>query len=77
MNEEGLKYTATVHLKAHASHLDYALCNLRDVGQIRSMVKKAAEFFGCHIDILINNGGIAAPQWKDGLTMEDPETLNE
>jgi NAD(P)-dependent dehydrogenase (short-subunit alcohol dehydrogenase family) len=77
VNEEELHYTATVHLKAHASNLNYALCNLRDVAEIRRTVKKAADFFHGHIDVLINNGGIAAPQWKDGKTMEHPETLDE
>lgn len=77
VNEEELTYTATVHLKAHASNVDYAVCNLRDVAEVRRSVKKAADFFGGHIDVLINNGGIAAPQWKDGKTMEEPETLDE
>lgn len=61
VNEEELKHTATIHLKAHASHLDYALCNLRDVGQIRSTVKKATKFSNSHIDVLINSSRIAAP----------------
>ena len=39
-------------------------------------VRKVADFFGGHIDTLINNGGIAAPYWKDVKTMEDPETLD-
>jgi NAD(P)-dependent dehydrogenase (short-subunit alcohol dehydrogenase family) len=30
-----------------------------------------------HISILINNGGTAAPYWKDGKTMEGPETLDQ
>jgi NAD(P)-dependent dehydrogenase (short-subunit alcohol dehydrogenase family) len=61
VNEDGLKYTATVHLKANASNLGYAICNLRDVAEIHKTVHKAADFFGGHIDTLINNGGIAAP----------------
>jgi NAD(P)-dependent dehydrogenase (short-subunit alcohol dehydrogenase family) len=77
VREEELKYTATVHLKAHASNLSYSLCNLRDVAEIRKSVKKAADFFGGHIDVVINNGGVAAPQWKAGKTMEDPETIDE
>jgi ribonuclease Z len=40
-------------------------------------VRKAADFFGGRIDTLINNGGIAAPYWKEGKTMEDPETLDQ
>ena len=51
------------------------MCNLRDVPEIRKTVGKAADFFGGHIDTLINNGGIAAPYWKEGKTVEDPETL--
>jgi len=77
VNEEELKYTATEHLKAHASNLDYAMCNLRDVAEIRKTVSKAADFFGGHIDVLINNGGIAAPYWKDGKSMDDPDTLEQ
>ena len=77
VNEEELKYTATVHLAAHASNVDYAVCNLRDVAEIRRTVKTAVDFFGGHIDVVINNGGIAAPQWKHGKTIEDLETLDE
>jgi len=40
-------------------------------------VRKAADFFGGYIDTLINNGGIAAPYWKEGKAMEDPETLDQ
>jgi len=77
VDEDELKYTTTVHLKAHASNLDFALCNLRDVTEIRRTVSKAADFFGGHIDVLINNGGIATPQWKDGKSMDDPDTLEQ
>jgi NAD(P)-dependent dehydrogenase (short-subunit alcohol dehydrogenase family) len=54
-----------------------SLCNLRDIEDIRKSVKKAVDFFGGRIDVLINNGGIATPYWKDGKTMEDPETIQE
>ncbi|KAJ9660026.1 hypothetical protein H2201_007067 [Coniosporium apollinis] len=77
VDEDELKYTATVHLKDHSDRLSWALCDLRDVEAIRSTVKKAAEFFDNRIDVLINNGGIATPQWKDGATMEDPETIKQ
>ncbi len=77
VNEDELKYTASVHLKKHASNLDYSLCNLRDVKEIRRTVTKAADFFGGRIDVLINNGGIAAPQWKDGKSMDDPDTFEQ
>jgi NAD(P)-dependent dehydrogenase (short-subunit alcohol dehydrogenase family) len=53
------------------------MCNLRDVAQIRKTHRKAADFFGGHVDTLTNNGSIAAPYWKDGKTMEDPETLDQ
>jgi NAD(P)-dependent dehydrogenase (short-subunit alcohol dehydrogenase family) len=66
-----------LHLKAHAPSLGYAVCNLQDVAQIRKTVRKAADFFGGHIDTLINNGGTAVPYWKDGKTMEGPETLDQ
>ncbi|KAI1044078.1 hypothetical protein LB505_010533 [Fusarium chuoi] len=38
---------------------------------------KAVEFLDGHIDVVINNGGIASPHWKDGKTMVDWETLKE
>ena len=57
--------------------MSYALCDLTDVSSIRSSVKKAAEFFGGHIDVCINNGGIATPTWKDGATMEDRATIDQ
>jgi len=46
------------------------------VPEIRKTVRKAADFFGCHIDTLINDGGIAAPYWKEGKMMEDLEKLD-
>lgn len=75
--EDELKYTVEVHLKKYAPNISYGICNLRDTDDIRRNVKKAAEFFGGCIDVLINNGGIAAPKWKDGKTMEDEDTLDE
>lgn len=54
-----------------------AICNLRDVSDVRSKVKQAAEFLGGRIDVLINNGGIAHPYWKDGKSMESPEVMDQ
>ncbi|KAK7961939.1 short chain alcohol dehydrogenase [Apiospora aurea] len=72
-----LQYCADVHLQRHAERVAYAVCDLRDPEAIRQAVKKAALFFGGRIDVLVNNGGIATPQWRDGKTMEDPDTLAE
>ncbi|KAJ4373379.1 hypothetical protein N0V83_003674 [Neocucurbitaria cava] len=79
IDEEELEHTTKVHLKKYHEDgkLGSATCDLRDVEDIRNKVKKAAEFFNERIDVLINNGGIASPYWKDGKTMEDPDTLSE
>ncbi|OCL15160.1 short chain alcohol dehydrogenase [Glonium stellatum] len=79
IDEEELSHTTTVHLKKYYefSKLGSSLCNLRDIADIRRKISKAAEFFNNRIDVLINNGGIATPQWKDGKTMEDPDTIDE
>ncbi|KAK1988460.1 short chain alcohol dehydrogenase [Colletotrichum cereale] len=84
IDEDELEYTVKVHLKTHhdAGKLGYAICNLRDVEDIRAKVKAAAAaapggFLGGTIDVLVNNGGIASPYWRDGKTMEDPDTLGE
>lgn len=77
IQEDELKYCVDVHLKRHAGRAAYGVCNLRDPEAIRQTIQKAADFFGGRIDVLINNGGIAAPQWRDGKTMEDPGTLAE
>jgi NAD(P)-dependent dehydrogenase (short-subunit alcohol dehydrogenase family) len=44
VNEDELKYTATVHLKAHGSNLGYAICNLRDVAEIRKNSLQSSRF---------------------------------
>ncbi len=79
IDEEELEYTTKVHLKKYYDDgkLQSALCNLRDIEDIRAKMKKAASFFNDRIDVVINNGGIAAPQWRDGKTMEDPSTMDE
>lgn len=77
VNEEELTHTTTVHLKAHAGRYDSALCDLRDVSAIRKTVRKAADFFGGHIDVLVNNGGVSSANWRDGATMEDEGTMEQ
>lgn len=79
IDEDELKHTTTVHLGQfyNDKKVQSAVCNLRDVSDIRTKVKKAAEYFDGTIDVLINNGGIASPKWKDNKTMEDPSTFDE
>jgi len=77
VNEEELTHATTVHLKPYAGNYDSSLCDLRDVSAIRKTVRKAANFFGGRIDVLINNGGISTPNWKDGATMEDEATMEQ
>ena len=80
LDEEELAYTTKVHLKKYhdENKVSSAICNLRDVQDIRAKVATAAEsFFDSRIDVLINNGGIAAPQWKDGQTMENKDTWEQ
>ncbi|KAM3069585.1 hypothetical protein ACMFMG_005686 [Clarireedia jacksonii] len=77
IDEAELAHTTTVHLQAHSARVSSSVCDLRNVEDIRSKVKQAAGFLGGEIDVLINNGGIAHPYWKDGLTMEDPDTLQQ
>lgn len=79
IDEEELKHTTHVHLKKYTDSkaLGSAICNLRDVEDIRKQVKQAAEFLDGEIHVLINNGGIAAPKWKDEKTMFDMDTIGE
>jgi NAD(P)-dependent dehydrogenase (short-subunit alcohol dehydrogenase family) len=74
-----LHHTTHSHLKGYtdAKALGASVCDLRNIDDIYAQVEKAAEFFGGHIDVLVNNGGIASPQWKDGKTMFDRETAKE
>ena len=58
-----------------SARVGYALCDMRDPGAVRDTVRKAADFFGGRIDVLVNNAGIARAAWPDGKTMEDPSTL--
>ncbi|KKY19554.1 putative short chain alcohol dehydrogenase [Diplodia seriata] len=78
IDEAELHHTVHSHLaKFHPNTLSSALCDLRDVDDIRKKVTEAADYLGGKIDVLINNGGIATPQWKDGKTMQDPTTIDE
>jgi ribonuclease Z len=79
IDDDELQHTTKVHLKSFYDEkkVESAICDLRDVKDIRAKVKEAAKFFDNNIDVLINNGGIASPQWKDGKTMEDPDTFEE
>jgi ribonuclease Z len=79
IDKDELEHTTKVHLKTYLDEgkLSSALCNLRDVKDIRTKVVEAAKFFDNRVDVLVNNGGIANPQWKDGKTMEDPDTFDE
>jgi NAD(P)-dependent dehydrogenase (short-subunit alcohol dehydrogenase family) len=77
IHEEELSHTVDVNLKQYHPHLSSSICNLRSINDIRFSVKEAADFFGGRIDVLINNGGIASPYWKDGKTMEDLDTFAE
>ena len=77
IDEKELNHTTKTHLKQHGRRLGSAICNLRDVSDIREKVKQAADFFGGRIDVVINNGGIANPYWKDGKSMDDPDVLEQ
>jgi len=78
IDEEELKHTIGIHLEhIHSDQVQGRVCNLRDISDIREKVTRAAEYFGGRIDVLINNGGIAHPYWRDGKTMEDPSTIQE
>ncbi|KAF2828208.1 hypothetical protein CC86DRAFT_320863 [Ophiobolus disseminans] len=79
IDHDELQYTTKVHLKKYYEEkkLGSAICDLRDVKDVRAKVVEAAKFFDNKVDVLINNGGIASPQWKDGKTMEDPDTFEE
>ena len=79
IDEEELNHTTYTHLKKWSDSGDLAssICNLRDPDEIYTQVQEAAEFLGGRIDVLIHNGGIATPQWKDAKDMVNPETLPE
>ena len=78
-NKDELEHTANTHLRefADSQQLGWALCNLRSPDEIRGATTTAADFFSGRIDVLINNGGISSPYWKDGKAMDDPATAGE
>ncbi|KAI0400662.1 NAD(P)-binding protein [Xylaria palmicola] len=79
IDEAELAHTTRTHLKRYHDRgmLQSAICDLRDVQDIRDKVAGAADFLGGRISVLINNGGIASPKWSDGKTMEDFDTMRE
>jgi NAD(P)-dependent dehydrogenase (short-subunit alcohol dehydrogenase family) len=79
IDEEELTYTVKTHLASYyeSKQLGFGLCDLRDTDDIRKRVDAAAEFLGGRIHVLVNNGAIAPPHWKDGKTMADLSTLDE
>jgi NAD(P)-dependent dehydrogenase (short-subunit alcohol dehydrogenase family) len=79
IDEEELEHTTKTHLKKYyeAGKLQSAVCNLRNIQEIQGKVKQAADFLGGRIHVLVNNGGIASPKWKDGKTMADTDTIPE
>lgn len=79
IDTEELEHTVNVHLKQYKEQnaVDYAICDLRDSDQIRTKIVDAAKFLGGHITVLVNNGGVANPKWKDDKTMEHTDTLAE
>lgn len=77
VDADELEYTTHTHLKPYHPRVASSAANLADVQEIRDVVKKAADFFGGRIDVLVNNAGIARPYWPDNMTMEDPETAQE
>ncbi|KAI1261460.1 short chain dehydrogenase [Xylariaceae sp. FL1019] len=79
IDAEELEHTTEVHLASYQKDgkVSSAICDLRDVEDIRAKVRQAASFFDGRIDVLINNGGIASPKWRDDATMEDPATLDQ
>ncbi|KAI7771470.1 hypothetical protein LZL87_010910 [Fusarium oxysporum] len=79
IDEQELTHTTRTHLKSYydSKAVDSAICDLRNTDEIYNKIQQAAKFLDGHIDVVINNGGIASPHWKDGKTMVDRETLKE
>lgn len=78
-NEVELEHAVNVHLRQYSERdqLASGLCDLRNTSQIQKQVVAAAEFLNGQIDVVINNGGIAQPYWKDEKTMADKDTLEQ
>ncbi|TPX12590.1 uncharacterized protein E0L32_000767 [Thyridium curvatum] len=63
---------------ASPPRLGSAVCDLREPDSVRAAVRAAVDFFGDgHIDVLVNNAGIARAGWTGGRTMEDPSVMDE
>ncbi|KAF7198510.1 putative oxidoreductase [Pseudocercospora fuligena] len=79
IDETELNHTVHTHLKQYTEKglLGCSIADLRSVDDIQSKVEEAAKFLGGQIDVLVNNGGIASPKWKDDKTMFDKETMKE
>ncbi|KAF4998678.1 hypothetical protein FGRMN_3004 [Fusarium graminum] len=79
IDEEELTYTIQTHLKSYHEKdaVSSAICDLSDTDAIHDKIQQAAKYLGGRIDVVINNGGIAAPHWRDGKTVMDRETLSE
>lgn len=77
VDEGELQHTVKTHLKSYSDQgqIGSALCDLSNTEDVRSKVDEAADFLGGRIHVLVNNGGIASPKWKDDQTMMDRETL--
>ena len=77
--EEELEHTTKTHLKKwyDKAAVQSAVCDLRNDDEIRQKVEQAAEFLGGRVAVLINNGGIATPQWKDDKDMQNKDTMGE
>lgn len=79
VDEEELEHAVHKHLYNYYKQgmLSSAVCNLRNPQDVYEKVDEAAKFLDGRIDVLVNNGAIASPYWKDSKTMEDRNTLGE
>ncbi|KAF1952157.1 short chain alcohol dehydrogenase [Byssothecium circinans] len=79
IQKEELEHATKTHLKKYYDEgkAASAVCNLRDVNDIRSKVDEAAKFLNGRIDVLVNNASIASPYWTDGMTMENLSTFEQ
>lgn len=77
IDQEELTHTVKNHLRKYSDDklLGFKICDLRDVDDIQKAIDEAAKFLGGRIDVLVNNGGIANPKWKDNQTMLNKETI--
>ncbi|KAF2226221.1 hypothetical protein BDZ85DRAFT_255788 [Elsinoe ampelina] len=80
IDEAELKHTVETHLSNYheSKHLSSAICDLTSAQSIQDSISAAISFFPTsRIDVLVNNGGIAHPIWRDGADMSDPSTLDQ